>query len=53
MNALKKLKQFIAKPKNRSKEKRLSNWREYVRPMKVDTVHVSENIDKILYGKEG
>jgi hypothetical protein len=53
MNTLKKLKQFIIKPQKRGEKKHLKDWREYVRPMEGDTVHVSENIDEFLYGKEG
>ena len=45
-----KLRQYVAKPSKRQKEKKEID--DYVHPMEGDTVRVSERIDEILYGKK-
>jgi len=45
-----KLRQYVAKPGKRQKETKEID--DYVHPMEGDTVHVSERIDEILYGKK-
>jgi len=47
-----KLRQYVASPQPDTEKAKLTDWEDYVLPMEGDTVHVSENIDNILYGKE-